>query len=136
MSNEIHSYIPQRPPFVMVDEVLHADETLVRTKFTITSDNLFAVNGNFTEPGLVENMAQTAAAGTGYKARQDGKEAPVGYIAALKNLKIDSLPRINDTITTEITFQHTVMNAHIVQGRVMVADKEIANCELKIFIKS
>ena len=136
MSNEIHSYIPQRPPFVMVDEVLHADETLVRTKFTISSDNLFVANGNFTEPGLVENMAQTAAAGTGYKAKQDGKEAPVGYIAALKNLKIDSLPRINDTITTEITFQHTVMNAHIVQGRVMVADKEIANCELKIFIKS
>ncbi|XZF16432.1 3-hydroxyacyl-ACP dehydratase [Chitinophagaceae bacterium MMS25-I14] len=133
--NDILAYIPQRPPFVMIDTVLQADESVSRTSFTIPEGYLFVENGIFTEPGLVENMAQTAAAGTGYKAQQENKPAPVGFIGALKGLQIYSLPETGDTITTEITFLHQVMNAHIVQGKVFLGDKEIAACELKIFLQ-
>ena len=86
-------------------------------------------------PGLVENMAQTAAAGTGYKAQQDGKPAPVGFIGALKNLKVNMLPKVGDTLTTEVVFKMQVMNAHIVESVVKVNDEEIASCELKIFLQ-
>jgi len=132
---EAKQYIPQAAPFVMIDEVTKADDTISQTSFTIREGHLFVNNGQFTEPGLVENMAQTAAAGTGMKAQQSGQPAPVGYIGALKNLIIHELPQTGDTIITEINFIHQVINAHIVQGRILKDGREIASCELKIFLQ-
>jgi predicted hotdog family 3-hydroxylacyl-ACP dehydratase len=127
-------YIPQRPPFVMIGDIIIADEKHTITNFTISPDNIMTENGFFTEGGLVENMAQTAGAGTGYMAIKNGKPMPMGYIAALKNATISALPKINDTIETEVTFGQIVMNFHQVNGRVICAGKEIASCEFKIFV--
>lgn len=134
-SVDIINYIPQRPPFVMVDELVFADETVSETTFTIREGHLFVDDGYFTEPGLVENMAQTAAAGTGYKAVQSGSAPVLGFIGALKNLKITALPKAGEKINTKITLLHNVMNALIARGEIFVNDKEIANCEFKIFLQ-
>ncbi|HXS37338.1 MAG TPA: hypothetical protein VN721_11605 [Flavipsychrobacter sp.] len=131
----ILAYIPQRPPFVMVDEVIKADDKVSLSRFTIRNDNIFIENGVFIEPGLVENMAQTAAAGTGYKLRALGKPVPVGYIAGIRSLVIKKLPAVNKTIITEMFFQQQIMNAHIVYGKIMADNEEIASCELRIFVK-
>ena len=136
MINEtILAYLPQRPPFVMIDALLQADDTVIQTSFTVREGHQLVRDGVFTEAGLVENMAQTAAAGTGYKAQQAGLAAPVGFIGALKHLIIKDLPRIGETITTKIIFVHQVMNAHIVQGSILAGEREIATCELKIFLQ-
>lgn len=134
MNTETLAYIPQRDPFFMIDEVIFAEGDITRTTLEITPGNLFVTNGHFTEPGLIENMAQTAGAGTGYRAIKGNKPTPMGYIAALKNVNILSLPKVNDTITTEAVFLQTMLNFHLVKGKVMVGDKEIANCEFKIFV--
>jgi predicted hotdog family 3-hydroxylacyl-ACP dehydratase len=134
MSN-ILNYIPQRPPFVMIDEVLAATDTESKTTFTIPENHLLVEDGYFTASGLVENMAQTAAAGTGYQAHQQGNAAPVGFIGALKNLNVLKLPSVNSTIVTTVQMGMQVMNAQIVQARVEENGIEIANCELKIFIQ-
>ncbi len=131
----ILQYIPQRPPFVMVDNIVQADGTVSVTDFTVRDGHLFVEDGKFTEYGLVENMAQTAAAGTGYSLQNAGKQVPVGYIGALKALNIIALPQVGDTITTEVSFKTQVLNVHIVQGRVLNNGQEIANCELKIFLQ-
>lgn len=130
---KIIAYIPQRQPFVMVDTVLQADAKVSKTSFEIREHNLFVVNGYFTEPGLVENMAQTAAAGTGYRYQQKGEVVPVGFIGAIKNLKIYELPKTGDVLHTEITILHTVLSVHVVEATVYVKEKRIACCELKIF---
>ena len=118
----------------MIDDIISADNKHTHTTFAIAADNIMVENGFFTEGGLIENMAQTAGAGTGYLAMQAGKPTPMGYIAALKNVNIFALPKIGDTIKTEVVFGQIVMNFHQVNGRVLAADKEIANCEFKIFV--
>lgn len=133
--DNILPFIPQRPPFVMIDDIVSADDSISTTTFTVRPGHLFVDNGLFTEAGLVENMAQTAAAGTGYKAQQDGRPAPVGYIGALKNLSVTRLPAVGDTLTTEVAFKMQVMNAHIVEATIKVNEQEIAKCELKIFLQ-
>jgi len=134
-SQDILQYIPQRPPFVMIDSIAKADGTVSETNFTIREGHLFVEEGKFTEPGLVENMAQTAAAGTGYSLMAQGKPVPVGFIGALKALNVLDMPAVGDTITTEVSFKTQVLNVHIVQGRVFNKGVEIANCELKIFLQ-
>lgn len=134
-SQDILQYIPQRPPFVMIDSIVKADGTVSETNFAIREGHLFVEDGKFTEPGLVENMAQTAAAGTGYSLMAQGKPVPVGFIGALKALNVLDMPVVGDTITTEVSFKTQVLNVHIVQGRVFNKGVEIANCELKIFLQ-
>ena len=58
--------IPQRPPFVLVDEVVFADDSSIETQFCIQGDHYFSRNGFFHGSGLIENMAQSAAAHAGY----------------------------------------------------------------------
>lgn len=130
---DITAYIPQRAPFVMVDRVLLADPKMSSTSFLIRDDNIFVVNGLFTEPGLVENMAQTAGAGTGYRYQLAGEQVPVGFIASVKNLKIFALPKTGDELITETTISHTVMSMHVVEAAVYVNEEKMASCELKIF---
>jgi predicted hotdog family 3-hydroxylacyl-ACP dehydratase len=134
MNTETLSFIPQRPPFVMIGELVSADEATTKTTFRIDADNLFVNNGCFSESGMIENMAQTAAAGTGYKIRKAGLPAAVGYIAALKNVNIFALPKVNDTLTTEVTFLQTLLSFHLVKGAVMLNGEVIAECEFKIFV--
>ena len=118
----------------MIDEVVHADEKHTQTTFRIKEDNVLVDGGFFTEGGLIENMAQTAGAGTGYMAIHKGKPMPMGYIAALRNVHILALPKVNDTITTEVFFEQVVMSFHLVKGKVIAGNKEIASCEFKIFV--
>ena len=134
MNNDAGYYIPQRPPFVMISEMITADETHTVTSFTIQPGNLFINNGVFSESGLVENMAQTAGAGTRFIKEQKGQPAPLGYIAALKHVNIISLPKVSDTIITETTFIQTLLGFHLVKGKVTLGETEIANCEFKIFV--
>ncbi len=130
------TYIPQRAPFVLVDDLLRADNEMTETSFTVTSTHILVRDGALCEGGLVENMAQTAAAGIGYRSEKENKPVPIGYIGALKNLEVSELPKVGDTITTEIRQLHQILNASIVSGKVFLDSREIASCELKIFIQS
>jgi predicted hotdog family 3-hydroxylacyl-ACP dehydratase len=131
---DILSLIPQKPPFVMVDELLFSDDNITRTSFKITADNLFVINGEFSEAGLMENMAQTAAAGSGNMARIENRPVATGYIGQVKNLEIFDLPKIGDGLLTEVVMEVQVFDAGIVSGKVWCNDVVIAQCEMKIFI--
>ncbi len=136
MNPETLSYLPQRPPFVMIGELVLADEVHTIATYTIPEDNLFVNNGVFSESGMIENMAQTAGAGVGYRTLNMGKPLQTGYIAALRNVKISARPRVNDPITTEITFQQSLLGFHLVIGKIRLDDIEIASCEFKIFVNN
>lgn len=136
IQQDILAFIPQRPPFVMIDTVLGATDTVSQASFTIPEGYLFVENGRFTEPGIVEHMAQAAAAGTGYKASMEHRPAPVGFIGALKGLQIQRLPFVGETMNTTIQFVHQVLNAHIVQATTRIGEDTIATCELKIFLQT
>jgi len=132
----IQSLIPQRPPFVMVDELIYSDEKSSGTSLLITDDNLFVVNGEFRETGLLENIAQTAAARAGHDALHENKPVKVGYIGAVKNFEVFALPGLHDVIETEIVTGNQVFDVTVIKGTVYCRSKVIASCEMKIFIKN
>jgi predicted hotdog family 3-hydroxylacyl-ACP dehydratase len=131
---DIVSLIPQRPPFVMIDEIVYSDENSTRSSFVVKASNIFVANNVLQEPGLVENIAQTAAARAGYTAKQENKPVRLGYIGAIKNLQVNSLPAVNETITTEITIVHQVFDVSVISGKIICNNIVLAQCEMKIFI--
>jgi predicted hotdog family 3-hydroxylacyl-ACP dehydratase len=131
---DILSLIPQKPPFVMVDELLFSDDNITKTCFTVTPDNVLVINGEFSEAGLMENMAQTAAAGSGNMARIENRPVANGYIGQVKNFEIFSLPKVGDVLVTEVKIEVQVFDAGIVSGKIWCNEVEVAQCEMKIFI--
>lgn len=131
---DILALIPQKAPFVMVDELLFSDDNTTRTSFTITADNVFAINDYFSEAGLMENIAQTAAAGSGNMARIENRPVANGYIGQVKNFEVYSLPKVGDKLLTEVKIEVQVFDAGIVSGTIWCSDTVIAICEMKIFI--
>lgn len=134
LSTDITTLIPQRPPFVMIDRLTTCDETVASTALLVKDDNIFVEDGRLTEPGLVENIAQTAAARAGYVATSGNKPVQLGYIGAIKNLVIHSLPLVNDELATEISIVNQVFDVTFIQGKISCNNALLATCEMKIFI--
>ncbi|HEX9509041.1 MAG TPA: 3-hydroxyacyl-ACP dehydratase [Puia sp.] len=132
---DIQPLIPQRPPFVMISKLLYCDESVTRTAFRVSEENIFVEKGLFREPGLIENIAQTAAARAGYMARMANLPVQVGYIGAVKNLEIAGLPKTGDEIITEIKIKDQVFDVTIISGTIWCREVVIAQCEMKIFIR-
>ncbi len=135
MSNEVLRLIPQAPPFVMIDRILQADKTCTRSTLTVRNDNVFVENGFLKEPGLLENIAQTAAAGVGMEAQKENRPAPIGYIGAVKNFEVFELPEVSMILETEIKVSNHILNATIISGEVWSGTALLARCEMKIFIQ-
>ncbi|MBL0741276.1 3-hydroxyacyl-ACP dehydratase [Chryseolinea lacunae] len=133
--DEIIQYIPQRTPIVMVHNLVEASDDHAVTQLAIDPANIFVKDGQFMEPGLVENIAQTAAVHVGYQCSKKNIPIPIGYIAAVKSLKIDVLPKHNTTITTSVEIVNKVLDITVVQGKVEQEGKVLASCEMRIFAK-
>lgn len=131
---DIQLLIPQRPPFVMIGQLLCSDEKITRTAFRVSEENIFVENGHFYEPGLLENIAQTAAARAGTISRRENKPVQAGYIAAVKNLEIFGLPKTGDELITEIQIEEQVFTFTLLSGKVWCNELLIAQCEMKISI--
>lgn len=131
---DILDYIPQRPPFVMIDEIVAVEGTDTTTSFTISAENVFAENGEFYEGGIIENIAQTIAAGAGYRLRQNGGEPKMGVIASIRKLALQKRPQVGSTILTKAELMSDFGNALVVKGTVECEGENIASCQMNVFI--
>jgi predicted hotdog family 3-hydroxylacyl-ACP dehydratase len=129
-------FIPQKPPFVLVDKLLYADEKSSRCSFIIPEGNVFVAEGFYSTAGLVESMAQTAAAGTGYLSRKENKPVSLGYIGAVQKLEVFDWPPANAEISMTINLLTNILQVSLVSGTVHCREKILASCEMKIFISN
>ncbi len=127
--------IPQRPPMLMIDALVKADEKEFETTFTVCENNILVENNRFTEAGLIENIAQTSAAGSGQQYINRNEPIPLGFIGAVQKLKIFHLPKVGDKLNTTVTLAHKVMNISVVKGIVYNQGKIAAQCDMKLFLQ-
>ena len=119
----------------MVNQLVDCDSTSFHSTFFIERENILVYNNELSEAGIIENIAQTVAAGAGYMAKKNSEPISIGYIGAVKNLEISALPKVGDTINTQVTITNQVFGVTIVTGNVECKGKSLAKCEMKIFIK-
>lgn len=130
---DIHELLPQQEPFVMADRLTHFDMERTVTETCVTAANLFVDNGELTPSGIIENIAQTCAARIGYVNKYIYKKGiKIGFIGAIRNLRIERLPRVGETITTTIDTLEEVFGMTLVKGTVTVGSETVAECQMKI----
>lgn len=133
--DHIIDYIPQRAPIVMVHNLLACGDNATTTSFTVEETSIFYSNGRLSESGLVENIAQTAAAGVGYGCKLENRPVPIGFIAAIKDLQVHALPQLGDELRTEVVVKNEVMDVTIIEGTIRVKEQVMASCEMRIFLQ-
>lgn len=119
----------------MISELLEVNDKGATSSFLIKENNIFNNKGFLDESGIIENIAQTAAAMTGYKAIKDKSEVKKGFIGSINNIKIFKSAKINQEIETKVTIENVVMGVHIIKGVVKQNNEAIAECEMKIFLE-
>ena len=130
----IESVIPQRSPFVMISNLLKANDIVFETDFFIRKENIFIKNGLLLETALIENIAQTCAAGFGFLNMQGGGKPMLGFIGAISKARVYKLPEVNTKINTTIIVKYRLENVYLVKGENFYGDKKLLECEMKIVV--
>lgn len=134
----IREIVPQAYPFVFVDQLEDFDITTLSciTTFTIKEDTLLLEENAISESGLLENMAQTCAVHIGfYNKYVYDRDIQVGFIGAVKNLRIFGKAQISETLTTQITIKTEFGTMKIADATITCNGKLIAEGELKIALQ-
>lgn len=131
----ITKIIPQQIPFVMVDNLVSADETGFKSTFKVEVSNLFIKDGKLQEAALIENIAQTVAAGFGYVDKQAGGKPKIGFIGGISKLSVHALPALNNTIETTVTQLHQFENIYLIKGENFCDGELLVTCEMKIVVQ-
>jgi 3-hydroxyacyl-[acyl-carrier-protein] dehydratase len=137
---DVFALLPQKPPMEMVDKLWFHDDSHSISGLLVKEDNIFCKNGFLCEPGLMENIAQTAGLRLGYIVYQQQKNGeaikpPLGYIGAIKNLIIHQLPPVGAELKTEIFVQAVVFDVTLISAKSTMKGEPVASCEMKIFLK-
>lgn len=132
--NFVESLIPQRFPFVMVNSIAEYSETQLVSGFKVKEENIFVQDGIFQASGLVEHQAQSVALHTGYKYYLLGKEAPTGYIGAIKSFEAIQLPKLGDILTSEVSIINEMMGVTLVDVVTKLNDEVIAKSQMKTVV--
>ena len=132
----IEELLPQQPPFIMVDKLTQYEEETAETSFKIKEDNVMVKDGVLTTSGLMENVAQTSAARIGYYYKYVlHQPVKVGYIGAVRGMKVMRNPAVGETIKTRISviaeaFGMVAFAASIIDAQ----GNEIARADMKTAI--
>ncbi len=131
----IEELIPQRAPIVMVDRLSSIEEGVSYTELEVRADNLFVERGVLSECGLIEHIAQSAAARIGYLFRKRGEAVPIGYIGSVNQFALGRLPRVGKRLTTSIRVLQEVYQVSLVEAEVRSGEEVVASSRMKIFLE-
>ena len=141
---DFKNFLPHRGSMLMVTDLLAIDNESVSSGLPIQKDCVFVNKKGFlTEPGLIENAAQTSTAIVGQSFFQidDVKGESnqlVGYISAIKKVEIFQLPKVGDYITTKASLVSRLdtnkMCICVINCSTFIGDKLIVDCTFNFLI--
>jgi len=132
---DIKLLIPQRDPIIMIDKIIGHSDKKTSTSLTIKETNIFVEEDIFQSSGLIEHIAQSSAARMGMQTAEEENKPLLGYIASIRNMMINRLPKVGETILTEIIVTNQINNIIVVKGESKVENIVVSSCELKVFIE-
>jgi predicted hotdog family 3-hydroxylacyl-ACP dehydratase len=129
---EIAFLIPHREPIIMIDELTDQLDNYATSRFTIKHDTLFLDEGELHEGGLIENIAQTAAAGAGWRNLKENTNTPLNFLGSVSNFSVRKYPRVGDTLETRIEIKNSVFNVSQLKGSISLNGEILVECEMKV----
>ena len=84
---------------------------------------------------MIENIAQTCAAGFGYLNSLKGdNKGQLGFIGAVSKLKVHNVAKLNDELSTNVVILGTFDRVFLIKGEIFCNEKSLIECQMKIVI--
>ena len=142
-NRDFKTFLPHRGSMLLVKDLLGIDNESVSSGLPILESCIFVKNGVLTEPGLIENAAQTSTAivGQSFFSEDDitgESNKVVGYISAIKKVEIFGLPKVGEYITTKASLVSRFDTDSVcicnINCTTFIGDKLIVDCTFNFLI--
>lgn len=122
---------------LMTDYILELTEEKVITSFEIKSDNIFVLNDEFVESGLIENVAQTCSSilGQSFFHNPNVETKVIGFITNIKKIEIFALPKVGDNIISKASLISQYENICNIFCETFINEKLLIRAEINLFIQ-
>ena len=128
--------LPHRPPMVLIDEVVAADEAAERAtaRVRLTPSSPFVEDGSVDALVGVEYMAQTIGAFVGYVSRLHGQPILVGFLVGIREARF-LLPsyRVGDVLDVHVRRVWGDDNAGSFECSIERGGETVATAQLQVF---
>ena len=131
---EVTSYIPHRPPFLYVDQILELTDEKIVAKKDVSPDEPF-FKGHYPEkpimPGVLicEAIFQTGAILISSIMTGEKELEGIPVLTRITNAKFRSMVKPGDTLTLESTINEKLSNVYYLKGRALVDGKTAVTVE-------
>jgi 3-hydroxymyristoyl/3-hydroxydecanoyl-(acyl carrier protein) dehydratase len=129
---DILQYIPQRAPFIMIDNLIDVNDSAYSSSFKINKDNIFLNDGLFKPYGLIENIGQTAAAGIAYDSKEELNCPTEGYLGCVSKLTIHNEVGVGEELLTITSKINEIGDLVLISGKTYASGKLLIECNLHI----
>lgn len=134
---DVHEILPQQDPFVMIGSLTHFEMQTSITETLVRDTNIFVDGGRLSASGMLENIAQTCAARIGFYNKYIlHKDVQVGFIGAVRNYTVHSLPSAGEVITTRVDILEEVFGMTLATAEVRCGGDVIATAEIKLSVRN
>ena len=125
---DIESLIPQRAPFLFIDNIIENDNEKILTSYLVKGTEEFFRGhfpGNPIMPGVLlqEALFQSGAA------LMSGTSDGFGVITKVQNAKFRSMVRPDDLLCMEVELIDQIENAYYFKGKTRVNSKIVVSIE-------
>ena len=124
-TQEVLDAIPQRPPFLFLDEILERGESSIICKKLVTGDEDF-FKGHFPDnpimPGVL--LQETCfQAGAALMSTIGG--GGLGVVTKVENAKFKGMVRPGDELIVHVSLNESLANAYYFKGKITVSGKTV-----------
>ncbi|MBL6989515.1 MAG: beta-hydroxyacyl-ACP dehydratase [Bacteriovoracaceae bacterium] len=125
---DILNTIPQRPPFLFVDEIVERGENTIHCRLHLTGEEDFFMGhfpGNPIMPGVLlqEAAFQGGALLMGKKVDKKG----IGVVTKVENAKFKNFVRPKNVLNIKVELLEQLENAFFFKAKIMVVDQVVLN---------
>jgi 3-hydroxyacyl-[acyl-carrier-protein] dehydratase len=125
--------IPQRPPFLFIDQVIDRTEKKIITQKKITGEEDFFKGhfpGNPILPGVIqcEAVFQTGALLMSYLGEQAG-DNKTALVTRIQNTKFKNIVRPGETLTIQVELKEMLGPAAFMKGKITSDERTIMTIE-------
>ena len=127
--------IPHRAPMLFLDQLIEWEGADALAHKVFKKDSYGVVNGQVTEPVLVEGLAQTMAAKKGMESYVVGEKAGLGMLVGVNDFVVHTLPEAETLVEFSITVTRQIGPFIFVSGKAHHQDSIFADGHLKFFVR-
>ena len=127
-------YMPHRSPLRLVQSLLRVEDDYGEAQTILNAGNVgVGPDGRVEATALLEIIAQTYAAAQGYRDRDSGKPAGLGYLVGVSSFRIEHRPLAGQQLLIRIKSSCSFEDFYLVDGQVFCEGQVVAGGTLKVW---